>query len=75
MNASCFMELLRERIGLVFAAAGLLFTVGAVRNWSWLCDPVGKPYQHTIGRKGRRAFYFAAGCILVICGVMIEFHS
>ncbi|WP_346690460.1 Imm17 family immunity protein [uncultured Cloacibacillus sp.] len=56
-------------------AAGALFVMGAVRNWCWLCDPVGKPYAHLLGRTGRRIFFFAAGSLLIVCGVMIEFHS
>ena len=51
------------------------FAVGAARDWNWLCDPAGKPYAHLLGRTGRRIFFFAAGSLLIVCGVLIEFHS
>lgn len=25
--------------------AGVLLIIGAWKNWNWLCDPVGKPYN------------------------------
>ena len=69
----CAVFLYKCDISLISLCA--LFVMGAVRNWCWLCDPVGKPYAHLLGRTGRRIFFFAAGSLLVVCGAMIEFHS
>lgn len=69
MDADAVSLFIGENRGFVCIAAG------AVRNWCWLCDPVGKPYAHLLGRTGRRIFFFAAGSLLVVCGVMIEFRS
>lgn len=36
---------LRDNDALVCIAGGVVLVVGAVRDWDWLCDPVGKaPY-------------------------------
>ncbi len=75
MDAEALSLFLDEKRGFVCIAAGALFVMGAVRNWSWLCAPTGKPYSHHLGRSGRRIFFFAAGSLLIVCGVMIEFHS
>lgn len=75
MNAEMITKFAAEHRGLVFAAAGALFVMGAVRNWGWLCDPAGKPYSQRLGRSGRRVFFFAVGCVLVVCGVMLELRS
>lgn len=75
MDADAVSLFIGEKRGFVCIAAGALFVMGAVRNWCWLCDPVGKPYAHLLGRTGRRIFFFAAGSLLVVCGAMIEFHS
>ena len=57
-------------------AGGLLFLVGAIRDWKWV-------YQATVGDKARYAFIFEVwgekgyrviigicGLFLVICGVV-----
>ena len=74
MDADAISLFLGENRGVVCITAGALFAAGAARNWNWLCDPAGKPYAHLLGRTGRRIFFFAAGCLLIACGVMIEFH-
>lgn len=30
--------------------AGGLLIIGAWKNWNWLCDPVGKPYNTYLTR-------------------------
>lgn len=75
MDADIISGFISECFGFVCAAVGALFAVGAALNWNWLCDQAGKPRSHLLGRSERRIFFFAAGCLLVVCGVMIEFHS
>ena len=50
MDADAVSLFIGENRGFVCIAAGALFVMGAVRNWCWLCDPVGKPYAHLLGR-------------------------
>lgn len=36
---------LRDNDALVCIAGGVVLVVGSVRDWDWLCDPVGKPHM------------------------------
>ena len=69
-------EWLKAYYQYVLIAGGLLFLVGAIRDWKWV-------YQATVGDKARNAFIFEVwgekgyrifigicGLLLVICGVV-----
>lgn len=70
-------EFLKAHYQYVLIAGGLLFLIGAIRDWKWV-------YQATGGDKARQAFIFEVwgekdyrvfigicGLILVICGVVL----
>ena len=69
-------EWLKAHYQYVLIAGGLLFLIGAIRDWKWV-------YQATVGDKTRYAFFFEVwgekgyrvfigicGLLLVICGVV-----
>ena len=69
-------EWLKAYYQYVLIAGGLLFLIGAIRDWKWV-------YQATIGDKARYVFIFEVwgekgyrviigicGLLLVICGVV-----
>lgn len=70
-------EFLKAHYQYVLIAGGLLFLIGAIRDWKWV-------YQATGGDKARQAFIFEVwsekgyrvfigicGLILAICGVVL----
>lgn len=71
------LEFLKAHYQYVLIAGGLLFLIGAIRDWEWV-------YQATGGNKARRAFIFEVwgekgyrvfigicGLLLAICGVVL----
>lgn len=52
---------------------GIVLAVGAVKNWNWLCNPVGKPDAHLLSRNMYRLIFGALGLILIFCGAMMIF--
>lgn len=52
---------------------GIVLAVGAVKNWNWLCNPVGKPDAHILSRNMYRLIFGALGLILIFCGAMMIF--
>ena len=60
----------------VLIAGGLLFLIGAIRDWKWVYQAtVGEKVRHAFvsevwGEKGYRVFIGICGLLLVICGVM-----
>ena len=52
---------------------GIVLAVGAVKNWNWLCNPVGKPDAHLLSRSIYRLIFGALGLILIFCGAMMIF--
>ena len=70
------LEWLKAHYQYIFIVVGLLFLIGAIRDWKWV-------YQATVGDKARYAFIFEVwgekgyrvfigicGLLLVICGVV-----
>ena len=59
----------------VLIAGGLLFLIGEIRDWKWVCQAtVGDKTKYTFifevwGEKGYRVFIGICGLLLVICGV------
>ena len=57
-------------------AGGLLFLVGAIRDWKWVYQAtVGDKARHVFifevwGEKGHRVIIGICGLLLVICGVV-----
>lgn len=52
---------------------GIVLAVGAVKNWKWLCNPVGKPDAQLLSRSMYRLIFGALGLILIFCGAMMIF--
>lgn len=50
---------------------GIVLAVGAVKNWNWLCNSVGKPDAHLLSRGMYRLIFGALGLILIFCGSMM----
>lgn len=50
---------------------GIVLAVGAVKNWNWLCNPVGKPDAHLFSRSMYRLIFGALGLILIFCGAVM----
>lgn len=70
-------EFLKAHYQYVLIAGGLLFLIGAIRDWKWVYQATGgdKARQAFIfevwGEKGYRVFIGICGLILVICGVVL----
>ena len=52
---------------------GIVLVVGAVKNWNWLCNPVGKPDAQFLSRGMYRLIFGALGLILIFFGAMMIF--
>ena len=69
-------EWLKAHYQYVLIAAGLLFLIGAIRDWKWMYQAtVGDKVRHAFifevwGEKGYRFFIGTCGLLLVICGVV-----
>lgn len=50
---------------------GIVLAVGAVKNWNWLCNPVGKLDAQLLSRSMYRLIFGALGLILIFCGSMM----
>lgn len=55
-------------IALAFA---LILMIGSIRNWNWLCDPIGKPDYLWLTRKLLRLIFFILGLILLVCEISL----
>ncbi len=64
-----FTVFLQEHWYFAALAAGVLFLIGAIRNWNWMCDPAGKPDSHRYGRGSRRVIFFLLGIVLIVVSV------
>ena len=62
----------RWMIGLA-VTIGVVLVVGAVKNWNWLCSPIGKPDGHRLSRGMYRLIFGALGLILIVCELMVLF--
>ena len=69
-------EWLKAHYQYVLMAGGLLFLIGAIRDWKWMYQAtVGDKVRHAFifevwGEKGYRFFIGICGLLLVICGVV-----
>ena len=69
-------EWLKAYYQYVLIAAGLLFLIGAIRDWKWVYQATGgDKARHAFifevwGEKGYRIFIGICGLLLVICGVI-----
>jgi hypothetical protein len=50
---------------------GIVLAVGALKNWNWLCNPVGKADAHLLSRSMYRLIFGALGLMLIFCGAMM----
>ena len=69
-------EFLRSHFEYVLIAGGLLFLIGAILDWKWVCRATSADKaRHAFifemwGGKGYRVFIGICGLILVICGLV-----
>ena len=70
MNSEQITAFLQEHWYFVTLAAGVVFLMGAIRNWNWLCDPTGKPDSHRYGRGSRRVIFFLLGIVQIVTSIM-----
>ena len=70
MDSEMISTFLREHWNIVTLLFGVVILLGAVMNWSWLCDPVGKPDSHLYGRGSRRLIFFLLGVVLIAASIM-----
>lgn len=52
----------------IFFILGLLLLVGAVRNWHWVCDPLGTRVGYIWGRTVYRWLVGGTGILLMVFG-------
>ncbi len=48
---------------------GIILLIGAILNWNWLCNPVGKPDSHRYGQNFRRMIFSLLGVLLMIVSI------
>lgn len=70
MDSQIITAFLRENWNIVVLLFGVVILLGAVMNWSWLCDPTGKPDSHLYGRGSRRVIFFLLGLVLIAASIM-----
>ena len=70
MDSEMISIFLREHWNIVGLLFGVVILLGAVMNWSWLCDPTGKPDSHLYGRGSRRLIFFLSGIVLIAASIM-----
>ena len=56
---------------LITLVMGIVILIGSIMNWSWLCDPTGKPDSQLYGRGSRRIIFLAAGAHWVVVSVWV----
>ena len=70
------LEWLKAHYQYVLIAGGLLFLIGAIRDWKWVYKAtVGDKARYALifevwGEKGYRVFIGICGLLLVICGIL-----
>ncbi len=78
-NMDGVFEFLKAHYQYVLIVAGLIFFIGALRDWKWVYDATsGDRIRHAFifeiwGEKGYRVFIGICGLILVLCGVVFLF--
>ena len=70
MDSEMISTFLREHWNIVGLLFGGVVLLGALMNWSWLCDPTGKPDSHLYGRGSRRLIFFLSGIVLIAASIM-----
>lgn len=66
-------QFIKENWEYVVLIVGIICVVGAIKNWNWLCDSVGKPNSHLYGRRARRLIFFVLGCFAIAASMMSFF--
>ena len=69
MNSEQITAFLQEHWYIASVIIGVVILIGAIRNWSWLCDPTGKPDSHRYGRGSRRVIFFLLGVLLIVVSI------
>ena len=69
MNSEQITVFLQEHWNFVALVVGVVFLIGAIRNWNWLCDPAGKPDAQRYSRGYRRLIFFLLGLVLAVVGI------
>lgn len=72
------MPFLEANWQLFLIVVGVLFLLGAIFRWKWVCDPQGENacgfrasvYRH-FGEKGYRVLQGLGGIVIIVCAVVL----
>ena len=70
MNSEQITAFLQEHWNWVTLIIGAVLLIGAIMNWTWLCDPTSKSDSHRYGRGSRRVIFFLLGIVLIVTSIM-----
>lgn len=70
MSSELITNLVQEYRDFIFLLFGIFILVGAIKNWNWLCNPIGKPDSHLYGWKARRVIFFLLGIVLILVSIL-----
>lgn len=70
MSGEQITAFLQDHWYFVTLVVGVVLLIGAIMNWSWLCNPTGKPDSHRYGRSSRRVIFFLLGIALIVTSIM-----
>ena len=72
------MPFLETNWQLFLITAGLLFLLGAIFRWKWVCDPQGEDglgfrafVYRNFGEKGYRILQGIGGAVIILCSAVL----
>lgn len=71
-----FSNLPKECGGLAIIICGLLFLIGAIRDWDWVLEGNGRAFNlawvsNTFGRKIARILVGILSSVIIMCGIVL----
>lgn len=74
------MSIIKKFPYLFVMLGGLLFLLGAIFNWQWICNPQGSKrfmmfIYEMFGEKGYRIFIGIDGVMIIICSLVLWIFS
>lgn len=69
MDSEKIIVFLQEHWYIASVIIGVVILIGSIRNWNWLCAPIGAPDSHRYGRNSRRVVFFLSGVLLIVAGI------
>lgn len=65
MDREQITAFLQKHWDLATLIVGIVLLIGAIMNWTWLCDFTGAPDSHRYGHGSRRVIFFLLGVLLM----------